>query len=501
MTRDPSSPDDFSAEERLGLDAWEAPPPPMGLSADVLRRLDAIDAVPTRPGAMRRGRPGRAFAWGAVGLALAASLALWLWPRGQVFERQIEAKGRVTAAIGERGVLVAENDSELHFRVEPDGATRVEQGRGDVFYRVEPGAAFVVATPLGDLTVTGTCLRVAMTQGQDTSETMNDKSARTAVKTGRSVRELTGAALLGAAATSVIFVTVFEGRVDAATPTEKTTIEAGQTGTLRPDGTLVVVESGSPRGQHAVPAPEISAPQVPEVAEKVQVPAVEVPAVAARTPSATPESDAERAQREQLESKVASLERELAKTRRLAEKIKTYDLQPETLQKMAKRCELRWDHPSLRVDRPVKLDDDTVKAASISESERPAIEEVVGRVNTETLAELRRLYTLVTGDDQVENLAPEAMLAEINDKSEHRDLRLAFERLSAERAGLQPAPAEGVELSPVEQVYRLLTSVGDRLEAELAAKVGPERARQMRDAHDGWGSASRSSYGCPERTP
>lgn len=499
MTRDPSPQDDFSPEERLALDAWEAPAPPVGLSARVLGRLDALEQAPprARPGAMRRHR-GRALAWGAVGLALAAGLALALWPRGQVFEQQIDAGSRVTVAIGERGVLVAEKGSELHFRVEPDGATRVEQGRGDVFYRVEPGAAFSVATPLGELTVTGTCLRVAMTQ--DTSEIMMQNNGKRAV--GRSVRELTGAALLGAAATSVLFVTVFEGRVDAATPTEKATIEAGQTGSLRPDGTLVIVESGVPAPvPSAEPAPATPSSQQPEVAETVQVPVVKPPEVATPTPAPTPKSDAERAQREQLESKVASLERELTKTRRLAEKIKTYDLQPETLQKMAKRCELRWDHPSVHVDRPIKLDDETIKAASLSESERPVVEEVFRRNNEATLAELRRLYTLVTGDDQVENLAPEAMLAEINDKSEHRELRLAFERLSAERAGLQPAPAEGVEQSAVEQVYRLLTSVGERLEAELSAKVGPERARQMRDAHDGWGSASRSSYGCPERTP
>jgi hypothetical protein len=500
MTRDPSPQDDLSPEERLALAAWEAPPPPPGLSARVLDQLDSLEQVPprARPGAMRRQRPGRAFAWGAVGLALAAGLALALWPRGKVFEQQIDAGSRVTVAIGERGVLVAEKGSELHFRVEPDGATRVEQGRGDVFYRVEPGAAFSVATPLGELTVTGTCLRVAMTQ--DTSEmTMQNNGKRAG---GRSVRELTGAALLGAAATSVLFVTVFEGRVDAATPTEKATIEAGQTGTLRPDGTLVVVESGAPTFKpEAEPTPAVPDVQPPEVAEKVEAPTVKAPEAAPPAPAPTPESDAQRAQREQLESKVASLERELVKTRRLAEKTKTYDLQPETLQKMATRCELRWDHPSLRVDRPVKLDDETVKAASLSESERPVVEEVFRRTNEETLAELRRLYTVVTGDDQVDNLAPEAMLAEINDKSEHRDLRLAFERLSAERAGLQPAPAEGVEQSAVEQVYRLLTSVGDRLETELSAKVGPERARQMRDAHDGWGSASRSSYGCPERTP
>ncbi len=93
------------------------------------------------------------------------------------------------------------------------------------------------------------------------------------------------------------------------------------------------------------------------------------------------------------------------------------------------------------------------------------------------------------------------MLAEINDKFEPRDQRLAFERLSAERGGLQPAPAEAVELPPLEPVYRLLTSMGDRIESELTERVGVDRARQMRDAHDGWGSASPSSYGCAKRTP
>jgi hypothetical protein len=39
-------------------------------------------------------------------------------------------------------------------------------------------------------------------------------------------------------------------------------------------------------------------------------------------PAPSPETDSARGQREQLESKVASLERELAKTQRLAEKVK-----------------------------------------------------------------------------------------------------------------------------------------------------------------------------------
>ncbi len=128
-------------------------------------------------------------------------------------------------------MLVAEKGSELHFRVEPDGAMRVEQGRGDVFYRVEPGAAFVVATPLGALTVPGTCLRVTMMSDPGERETtMQNEKTRAVGKAGRSVRELTGAALLGAAATSVLFVTEFEGRVDAATPTDRATIDAARLG-------------------------------------------------------------------------------------------------------------------------------------------------------------------------------------------------------------------------------------------------------------------------------
>ncbi len=58
------------------------------------------------------------------------------------------------------------------------------------------------------------------------------------------------------------------------------------------------------------------------MAEEVQVSAAEAPTVAVPVPAPSLEADSARAQREQLESKVASLERGLAKTRRLAEKVK-----------------------------------------------------------------------------------------------------------------------------------------------------------------------------------
>ncbi len=195
------------------------------------------------------------------------------------------------------------------------------------------------------------------------------------------------------------------------------------------------------------------------------------------------------------------MERRLERERRAGEAHRTYDLSPETLGRMADRCELRWDHPAIRSDKPSTFDDQSLEDVGLDAGEREAAQKVLEAFNARALAEVRRLYTEVTGDENTENLAPEAMMAEINDKTDKREVRQVFERLAAERAGRTPPPGDIPANTPFDQLYRLLLGAGDSLEAELADVVGAKKARGLRDAHDGWGSKSRSSYGCPERTP
>src|SRR4029079_5784500 len=91
---------------------------------------------------------------------------------------------RTTTRIGARGVAVVEPASDLTWNVDDRGAARVDQRTGNVFYRVEHGAPFIVHTPAGDIRVTGTCFRIEV-------DSMNTKQKMIA-------SGLTGAALSSA---------------------------------------------------------------------------------------------------------------------------------------------------------------------------------------------------------------------------------------------------------------------------------------------------------------
>src|SRR5204863_4818622 len=62
---------------------------------------------------------------------------------------------------GGRAVAVVEAGAELAWTAEADGV-RIDQPRGDVFYRVEHGGPLRVVTPAGEVQVTGTCFRVML---------------------------------------------------------------------------------------------------------------------------------------------------------------------------------------------------------------------------------------------------------------------------------------------------------------------------------------------------
>lgn len=134
------------------LAAWPAAEPPAGFADRVM--------------AARAERPARRrSAWWVAAVAVAAGVAgLFAWPRGTVEKGTIAAGSRVETRLGERAVAVAEPGASLRWTVGSGGDGAVVQDRGDVFYRVERGGPFVVATPAGDVRVIGTCFRVEVTE-------------------------------------------------------------------------------------------------------------------------------------------------------------------------------------------------------------------------------------------------------------------------------------------------------------------------------------------------
>jgi ferric-dicitrate binding protein FerR (iron transport regulator) len=156
-------------------DIWPALDPPEGFGERVLHALETAPPVeaapltpPEVPGPRRRDRRDRVL-WLAAGLcagAVAAAGVMLVHP-GRDARVDGTRSGhlvvdiRQTLTLGDRGVAVAERGAELAWFTLA-GNPRVEQPRGSVFYRLDRGGPFTVATPVGDVRVTGTCFRVSV---------------------------------------------------------------------------------------------------------------------------------------------------------------------------------------------------------------------------------------------------------------------------------------------------------------------------------------------------
>src|SRR5262249_13838709 len=157
--------------------------------------------------AARRAPAPRRPRWVLATLAagLAAALVAALWHRGGIEKGTVAVLERTEIPLGRGAVAGAEPGAALAWGVD-DGAARIEQTRGDVFYRVERGGPFVVATPAGTVTVKGTCFRVEVTE----------------------MKQAVIGAAVGAAAMAAVLVTVYEGRVLLANEHGATEVRAGE---------------------------------------------------------------------------------------------------------------------------------------------------------------------------------------------------------------------------------------------------------------------------------
>jgi hypothetical protein len=452
--------DTFSKSEERALHAWEAPLPPPGFADQVLARARVAPAK-------RR----RAIAYGLCAAAAAACVAIAFAAREEAPVRSgdLAATSRTTVGIGDRAVAVAEAGTSLSWRVAPRGAATVEQGRGNAFYRVDPGAPFVVRTQAGEVRVRGTCFRVEV----------EEMKAKTAGLTG---------VVAGAAVASAVFVTVYEGTVIAASPHGERAVSAGERAEMRPEQ-----------------APSISVAQTRSAARPAPLRREGAPAQSAATvgaaqaaPAAAASATAQSAELAKLRQEVKALRAELARSPKRPDPVKMLDFSKEELEKMAEKCELRWDTPSFD-DKNPSIGSSDAQALGLNDTERSAVNDVLRQAQQKMRADLRKLYVEVTGDEAGGVLSLWAMQSEIVDKSSRQDLQLAFQRLARERAGLQTPPADLSALSAVERLFRLLVSAGDNAEKAIGAQIGPDLARRYRELHGGFGSRNRSSFGCPSQ--
>src|SRR5688572_26931292 len=158
----------WTPEEERALGAWQVPAPPSGFAERVLaERVPPELSAEQTPTAAKpaAGAPLRQ-ALVAAGLVLAVGLGLRtvLQEYGPA-AGEVTATTRVTVPLLDRGVAVLEPGAQLSWQVSEGGPARLEQRAGKIFYRVEPGAPFVVSTDAGTVSVLGTCFGLELTPG------------------------------------------------------------------------------------------------------------------------------------------------------------------------------------------------------------------------------------------------------------------------------------------------------------------------------------------------
>jgi hypothetical protein len=171
----------------------------------------------------------------------------------------------------------------------------------------------------------------------------------------------------------------------------------------------------------------------------------------------------------------------------------------ESLNEMAKDCQIAYDDPGL--DGHDLVENERAAEIGISDAERAAINRAYGAVSDRTVDQLRRLYIELTGADAdvAAALSPSALEGEIYAKSGDEAELEARTRIARERAGLEPTPtpAELARRPPIERYLQIVVNLGNEAETAAASVVGATRARELR-AHQnaGWHGGAHSHGGC-----
>lgn len=478
--------------EALG---WAAPAAPPGFAERTVAQFmgdEDVSVTSVSPGqTTRRTSRGTSRALWVGLVSVAAALLLWMvWPASpQTVRDSLTARTQRSVSLGDRAVAVASPGAVLRWEVAPGGATRVEQDAGRVFYRVDDGGAFVVKTPAGEVTVTGTCFEVE-------TETMRSQSMKSAA--------------LGAALAAAVTVTVYEGSVVLANDEGEVTLEPGQR--ARADA------RGAPhRLGDDEPAADGDVESVAAAGASVAVRPDDAVAQVKRQARALDEA---RVQRESDVSEIEKLRRQVmdlggepgapgpreaaAKAKRCATQSRGGGcefLEPDqaTLDEMARCAAVRVDHPGFldNVESP-EVGGYAGSLGITDPGEVEALQAAADAHYEEYNSALRDLFVSLGGDPK---LAEEASAATMNSyiaDQLDRELMAAVQRqVAQERAGQSELPADPSQLPLEEQAFRLQAELGNRFEQHVAEHLGAERARALRSRNDGWpGSTSVSSGNC-----
>lgn len=434
MTEPPAWPPEIEAALQT---ASEPAPLANDRKAALWRRIEETTAVapPSRRGP-RLGRLG----WIAGAVAVAAVLLLWLGTRQTPGGGTLEAVTRASIVLRGRGIAVAEPGAKLRWDVDAQGTARVTQSEGLVFYRVEPGGAFTVSTPVGQVDVTGTSFEVEM----------NNK--------------MIGSAAAGGALAAAMVVAVYEGNVVASNAHGQVEVTAGERVEIladrRPEAAGSRFADDGVQGGAGEPESFSSAQQL-----KNRVRELEIQLAEARADS----RDAERKPDDDNDDDDDWHARLFEPTQAM-------------LEDSAKHCRVHWATPAPRAhgDAPL-LSDEVVTKIGLTPKERAAIDALAAELNDGVVELARELYVEATGDEAgVSDLSFAAMRSEIFDKAPKRDAIAARTQISREVAGLAERPADPATDALTTRMMRAEAEHGRQYSEGLSRVLGVERARQVR---------------------
>jgi hypothetical protein len=460
-------------------DEWTPQEPPRDFVDRVMAEVERAERPGGARGARDKSRVIRG-SWRVAGTALAlgvaAGVALALTARarnGAASHGEAVVAERTQMALGSRAVAVLEGGAHLAWTGDD-----VDQTAGDVFYRVEPGGAFRVHTPAGDVQVLGTCFRVRVASG--TSE------GSEAVVNGRDIKVGTVGAALAAAA----IVSVYEGKVAVSHARESVTLTAGETaradgvGVRRAsaDGTPSVEASGS-GSSTLMAANENLAEQVQDYKRRLDV----IAAQKATTEEALADA--------QKKLAIAESDGQVTAPRN------PYDLSRDDLKELAAKGEVHSRMPCMpSPDGSGAITANTLESEGLPASEAAPINAAIAQSSAQFWGTLEPLCAQALGGktDLAQVLGPgacQSVVFEMAKKNE--DTEEEIRQVSEILAGERPMPKNPSALGVVGQLIYQESGASKALEQSLAQSIGPDDAHAF--VYGDKGCWSNSSWGAGPR--
>ncbi len=452
--------DERPLSEDVDLEAWDAAPPPRDFSERVVERIRA-----ERSDGQGAAPKGRRFGSRATAVVIAASLAASV---ALAFRSPAPARGsaiardRIELTMGSRARVVLEPGAELAW----DGDD-VVQSRGDVFYRVEPGARFRVKTPAGVIEVKGTCfgVRVAEMQKRDIK-----------------------VAAAGAGAAALVLLGVYEGKVALSHDGQRAELGAGEAATF---GGGRVERQSLADGQKAFDAKVAARGDEPlEAANQNLVNQVT---------DYKKRLEALSAQKVELEGKLSSTERALAAAQAdgSAPRVKhDFDLSQDDWKELAKDGTVKARTPCIKPEGWAPSAEQ-LQRLGLAPDDAATLKTAYAQSNERIWAALRPLCAQAVNSAEVaEKLGPSTCQHLVLDVEGAKDGDATNEamRLVGEiRSGARPMPGPGEKLHPVAKMFLAVTHEPKAFEDELARAFGPEEAHRI--AYSDELCMSRSTWG------